>query len=178
MRLLRRRSRQPASSASPTWQDTMPAWDEGDRSSRYVYLPEIDRWRALGYDMPPDPVREAVLKRVEQMTQALGGAIDEGTGAALDGVIESWVAAWIASVETAYSDHCGVNSVHRSQASQWLTESTHKAQYERDELDRTRAAYLACRARLGGETAAPDDTDAPQLTSPTGPAEGTKEVPA
>ena len=116
-----------------------------------MHIPEIDRWRAVPFDMPPDPERGTVLQRVRQLTESLEGAIDEGTGAALDPIIESWVAKWIATVEADYTDHCAVINVHRGQAAQWLTESTHTARHENEELDRIRAAYLACRARLAGE---------------------------
>jgi glucose-6-phosphate dehydrogenase assembly protein OpcA len=147
----RRRRRTVAGEARPTWQDNMPAWGEGDRGARYMQFTEIDRWRALGFDMPPDPERGTVMQRVRQMTEALDGAIDEGTGPALDLIIEAWVASWISTVETAYSDHCGVISVHRAQASQWLAESTHIARHEGEELERVKDAYLACRTRLAGE---------------------------
>jgi hypothetical protein len=152
MRFLRRR--RPSNrdkNTNPTWQDNRPAWGADTRADRYMHIPEIDRWRALPFDMPPHPERGTVLQRVRQITESLDGAIDEGTGAALDRLIESWVAAWIATVETDYTDHCAVINVHRGQASQWLTESTRIAQHENEELQRIRAAYLACRARLAGE---------------------------
>jgi hypothetical protein len=151
MGLLRRRRSNPGNNASPTWQDNRPAWGADDRADRYMSIPEIDRWRAVPFDMPPDPERGTVRQRVRQIVESLDGAIDEGTGAALDRLIESWVASWIATVETEYTDHCAVINVHRGQASQWLTESTRTAHHENEELDRIRAAYLACRARLAGE---------------------------
>jgi hypothetical protein len=150
MRLPRRR-RNTGNNANPTWQDNRPDWSEGGRAARYMHIPEIDRWRAVPFDMPPDPERAAVLQRVRQITESLDGAIDEGTGAALDRIIESWVAKWIATVEADYTDHCGVINVHRGQAAQWLTEARHTARHENEELDRIRAAYLACRGRLAGE---------------------------
>ncbi len=148
MRVFSRRRQVPGK--APTWQDNMPDWDKAERRGRYMRFTQIDRWRAMGFGMPPDPERGTVLQRVRQLTEALDGAIDEGTGQALDLIIESWVAAWIATVETAYTDHCGVISVHRGQAAQWLTESLDLARHENDELDRAREAYLACRTRLAG----------------------------
>ena len=120
-------------------------------AARYVHIPEIDRWRAAPFDMPPSPDRALVLERVRQHIQSLDGAIDEGTGSALDRLIEAWVASWIATVETEYTDHCAVIHVHRGQAAQWLTESTHTARHESEQFERVRAAYLACRDRLAGE---------------------------
>jgi hypothetical protein len=146
-----RRRRNAGKNANPTWQDNRPDWGNSDRGGRYMHIPEIDRWRAVPFDMPPAPEQGAVLQRVRQITESLEGAIDEGTGAALDRLIESWVASWIATVETDYTDHCAVISVHRGQAAQWLTESIHIAQHENEELARIRNAYLTCRSRLAGE---------------------------
>ncbi|MGH3219396.1 MAG: hypothetical protein ACRDPY_11920 [Streptosporangiaceae bacterium] len=154
MKLLRRR-RNAGKDTSPTWQDNRPAWGADDRAARYMRIPEIDRWRAMPFDMPPAPERGTVLQRVRQITESLEGAIDEGTGAALDRLIEAWTASWIATVEADYTDHCAVINVHRGQAAQWLTESTRTAQSENEELERTRATYLACRARLAGEQPEP-----------------------
>jgi len=107
------------------------------------------------FDMPADPDRGTVLPGARQYTQSLDGAIDEGTGPALDRIIEAWVAKWIATVEADYADHCAVINVHRGQAAQWLTESIHTARHENEELERIRGAYLACRARLAGEQTGP-----------------------
>jgi hypothetical protein len=150
MRLPRRR-RDVGKNSSPTWQDNRSDWSGGDRAARYMHIPEIDRWRALPFDMPPDPERGTVLQRVRQLTESLEGAIDEGTGAALDPIISAWVAKWIATVEADYTDHCAVINVHRGQAAQWLIEATHVARHKNEELDRIRTAYLTCRGRLAGE---------------------------
>jgi hypothetical protein len=148
---LSRRRRNAAKNANPTWGDNRPDWGADTQAARYMHIPEIDRWRAVPFNMPPDPERGTVLQRVRQYVESLEGAIDEGTGAALDLLIEAWVAQWIATVETDYTDHCAVINVHRAQAAQWLTESTHTARHENEELERIRAAYLACRTRLAGE---------------------------
>ena len=55
MRLLRRRRRNAGKNPSPTWQDNRPDWMTDDRAGRYMHIPEIDRWRAVPFDMPPDP---------------------------------------------------------------------------------------------------------------------------
>jgi len=154
--------RNASKNASPTWGDNRPDWGADTQAARYMHIPEIDRWRALPFDMPPDPERGTVLQRVRQYVESLDGAIDEGTGAALDRVIEAWVAEWIATVETGYTDHCAVIDVHRAQAAQWLTESIHTARHENEELERIRAAYLACRARLAGEQPGSDNPSSKQ----------------
>ncbi len=155
----------------PTWQDNRPAWGSGPASGRYLHIPEIDRWRAMPFDMPPDPERGTVMQRVRQVVESLDKASDEGTGTALDRLIESWVAAWIQTVEASYADHCAVISVHGGQAAEWLAESTRTARYEGEELDRIRSAYLACRRRLGGEAgqASAEELARTQGDDPDGP---------
>lgn len=153
-----RRRRDIAQNTEPTWQDNMPAWSDGSRNARYMHFTEIDRWRAIPYDMPPDPERGTVIQRVRQITEGLSRAVDEGSGRSLDLIIESWVARWIATVETAYADHCGVISVHRNQAAEWLAETSRVADYENHELELIRQAYLACRAQLAGEPTPPAPT--------------------
>lgn len=138
---------------SPSLRDARPAQRRRRNSDRYMEFKEIDRWRALPFSMPPSPEREMVLQQVRQIVESLDGAIDEGTGAALDHLIGSWVASWITTVETEYADHCAVISVHRAQASEWLVEGEALADHERAELARIRSDYLASRARLGGQPA-------------------------
>jgi hypothetical protein len=139
----------------PARQDSRPARATDHHAGRYAYIPEIDSRRAASFDMPPTPERGAVLERVRQFTESLKGAIDEGTGAALDRLIEAWTAQWISTVEDEYTDHCATIAVHRAQAEQWLEESTRIAQHENEELGRLRAAYLASRDRLIGEQPGP-----------------------
>jgi hypothetical protein len=152
---LRRRKNRAGRGGSPTWQDNMPSRNTGPSQNRYVHIPEIDRWRAVPFAMTPPPERPVVMEEVRKHTLSLEGAIDEGAGASLDRLIESWAGSWIATVESEYVDHCAVISVHRGQAQQWLTEATVTARHERDELDQIRADYLASRRRLTGEPADP-----------------------
>lgn len=158
---LRRRKNKAGRGGSPTWQDNMPSRDGGPGQGRYVNIPEIDRWRAVPFGMTPPPERSAVMERVRQLTQSLEGAIDEGTGASLDRLIESWAGSWIATVQSEYVDHCAVISVHRGQAQQWLTEATVTAQHQREELEQIRADYAASRRRLTGEPADPAVSSVP-----------------
>ena len=152
---MRRFRRHPTGNGSrSTWEDGMPFRRSSRDAPRYLRLTEIDRWRAFPFDMPPPPEPELVLQQVRHFVESLNGALDEGTGTAVDRVIEAWVASWIATVETEYTDHCAVISVHRAQASQWLTESEALAEHERAVLNRVRADFLACRARLGGQNPA------------------------
>lgn len=161
----RRRKNRGGGGDSPTWQDTVPSRDSGPSQGRYVHIPQIDRWRAVPFVMLPAPERGAVMEQVQQLTQSLDGAIDEGTGASLDLLIESWTGAWIATVESEYVDHCAVISIHRGQARQWLTEADVNVEHEREKLDQSRSDYLASRQRLTGESPDPASSGAPQGTT-------------
>ena len=150
--LIRRRLRRretTGKNASRKRRGTKPARAMGDPAERSA----MDRWQARPYDMQPAPERAAVMARVEQLTGSLAGAIDEGTGASLDLLIESWSSSWIAAVESEHVDHCAAISMRRGLARQRLTESTIIAVHEREQLDRIGAAYEAWRLRFGGELA-------------------------
>jgi hypothetical protein len=120
------------------------------KPARYLEIREIDNWRPVPFQVDPPPVRELVLSAVDNYVSSLRGALDEGTAPAVDPLIQSWVAGWIATVETEYADHSAVIHIHLGQAVQWLTDSTVLARHEREKFERIRADYLACRARLGG----------------------------
>ena len=158
---LRRRKNKRGLGGGPTWQDNMPSRDGGPGQSRYLHIPEIDRWRAVPFDMPPAPERRVVMEHVYQLTHSLEGAIDEGTGASLDRLIGSWAGSWIATVESEYVDHCAVINVHRGQAQQWLTEANITAKHQTEQLEHIRLDYFASRTRLTGEPPDPAPSDVP-----------------
>ena len=75
-----------------TWEDALGDY-AGVSDARYMSFSEIDRWRAVPFDMPPPPERGAVMQRVRQLVEGLDGALDEGTASALDRYIEAQAAA-------------------------------------------------------------------------------------
>jgi hypothetical protein len=129
---------------------------------------EIDRWRAVPFDMPPPPERGAVMQRVRQLVEGLDGALDEGTASALDRYIEAWVGRWIATVETEYADHCGVTNLFRCQAAEWTRETTVKLEQARAELDQVRGDYEAVAARLRRDAFAEFEDDREPETAKSG----------
>ncbi|HEY3905850.1 MAG TPA: hypothetical protein VGM14_18215 [Streptosporangiaceae bacterium] len=155
----------------------MSSWPSGPGDSRYLRIPEIDRWRAVPFEMTPAPERGAVMQRVQQLIDSLAGALDEGSGAALDRLIESWTGSWIATVESDYLDHCATISVHRGQARQWWTEATVTAEYEREKLDECRSDLLASRRRLTGESLPPDPSSPDSRDSGSEPGSGSEADP-
>jgi hypothetical protein len=156
-RLLRRR-RAAAGLQRYAWEDALGDY-VGVSDARYMSISEIDRWRAVPFDMPPSPERGAVMQRVRQLVEGLNGALDEGTASALDRYIEAWVGRWIATVETEYADHCGVIDLFRCQAAEWMRETTVKLEHARAELDQIRGDYLIVAARLRREVIAQSESE-------------------
>ncbi|HLK72986.1 MAG TPA: hypothetical protein VKU77_04985 [Streptosporangiaceae bacterium] len=137
----------------PSWPDETPFRGDDPGRDRYE--------RATSFGTPPAPERGAVMHRVEELVQSLHGAIDEGTGASLDLLIESWVGRWITTVESEYIDHSRRIHSQRAEGRQELAAATVKAEYEREELDRIRSDYFGSRRRLTGESADPAPPSAP-----------------
>jgi hypothetical protein len=156
-RLFRRR-RGAAGRGRYTWEDILG--DYADVSdARYMSFSEIDRWRAMPFDMPPPPERGAVMQRVRQLVEGLDGALDEGTAGALDLYIEALIGRWIATVETEYADHCRMIDLFRCQAAEWTRETAVKLEHARAQLDQIRGDYLAVAARLRRDTLAEPEAD-------------------
>ncbi|MGW5718973.1 hypothetical protein ACWEVP_22565 [Amycolatopsis sp. NPDC003865] len=151
--MFRRHRRGRPEPAEPTWQDVMPdRAGPDDKPGPFLQLTEIDRWRAVPFDMPPAPDRGTCRQRVRQLVEQLGDAVDEGTGAALDLVVESWVAAWVESVRTEYLDHQTVLALHLGQATQYRRELELQASHATEELERLNEAGEQCRAELAGRS--------------------------
>jgi hypothetical protein len=162
----RRRDNQAGRGGSYPWPDDIPSWDDGAGREEYG--------RTASFDMLPAPERGAVMHRVEQLIRSLAGAIDEGTGASLDLLIESWVGRWIMSVESEYVRHCREIHIHRAEARQRVTEATITAEHEREKLDQARSDFSASRHRLTGESADPARSSGwPGTTGGQDPGNGT-----
>lgn len=145
----RRLARRRAASGHPRyiWEDSLGDY-AGFSADRYTTFSEIDRLRAVPFDMPVPPDRAAVMKHIRLLVGQLDGALDEGTGGVLDRTIEAWTGRWIATVETEYVDHCALINLLRCQAAEWVRETTVKLKHAYDELDQLRGDYLAVAERL------------------------------
>ncbi|MFC8526552.1 hypothetical protein [Nocardia sp. NPDC057227] len=118
------------------WSNASEGLSSAGTGPKFVEFSEIDGWRSQKYDMAPPPDREAVMLRVEKEIVKLAGALDEGTAEAMDPLIESWIAQWIATVETGYTDACSVVDVHHGAASQFAEEAERVLDFEQRELHR------------------------------------------
>lgn len=123
----------------------------------FVEISEIDGWRSRGHAMAPPPDRELVRRRIESEVGSLDGAIDEGTAAALDRLIESWVAQWLATVDTEYIDACAVVDVHYGRAAQALTDAETHLEFLDAELTRLQEVRDEAADRLRGRKEDFDD---------------------
>jgi hypothetical protein len=142
-----RRRRATAGHFNYKWEDILGDY-AGVTDARYMSFSEIDRWRAVPFDMPPTPERGVVIQQVRQLVEGLEGALDEGTASALDLYIEAWIGRWIANVETEYADHCRMIDLFRCQAAESMREIAVKLEHARARLDQVRGDYLAAAARL------------------------------
>ncbi|MGV9676685.1 hypothetical protein ACWDSJ_15520 [Nocardia sp. NPDC003482] len=122
----------------PNWSRAGSGHSGAGTGPTFVDIPEIDGWRSKGHALAPTPDREAVMLRVRTEVERLADSIDEGTARALDLLIESWVAQWLAVVDTAYIDACSVVDVHYGQAAQLAVEAESALEFEGDRLDRAR----------------------------------------
>jgi hypothetical protein len=100
--------------------------------------------------MAASPDRDAVMKRVETEIERLADAVDEGTDQVLDGLIESWVAQWLATVDTAYIDACSAVDVHYGRAAQISITADSELDFAIAELHRLQAEYEHIEAELTG----------------------------
>jgi hypothetical protein len=96
----------------------------------------------------PAEQRSAARRQVRQQVDELFGAIDEGTAAALDPEIESWVAGWICRVDNEYTSRRADLTDALIQAKQRRDYLRQRAQAQQAALAEARADFEAARARL------------------------------
>lgn len=146
-RRLRRRRRAVSQEREFAWQDALGDY-RGVTAARFARFAEIDRWRPAPFNLSPPPERDVAHQRVRHLVEGLEGAIDEGSGGALDRHIESWVAGWIAGVEIEYADHCSLIQMLRGQAEQWARETAVELEQARAKLGRLTSDYEALGRKL------------------------------
>lgn len=123
----------------------------------FVEISEIDGWRARGHAMSPPPDPELVRQRIANEVEALDRSIDEGTAVVLDRLIESWVAQWLATVDTEYINACSVDDVHYGRAAQELTTAESHLGFLTAELTRLQKIRDDAADRLRGRKDNSDD---------------------
>jgi hypothetical protein len=157
-----RRRRAAAGRERYTWEDILGDYSDVS-NARYMSFSEVDRWRAVPFDMPPSPARDEVMQHVRRLVAGLDGALDEGTAGALDLYLEALIGRWIATVENEHADHCRMIDLFRCQAAEWTRETAVKLEHAHVRLDQIRSDYLAVAAKLRrANLAEPDGGHEPQ----------------
>lgn len=152
-RRTRNRRRAAAQGQDFAWEDVLGDY-RGGFKGRYLRFPQIDRWRAAPFDMPSGPDRAALKQRILELIEQLRGAVDEGSGAVLDRQINSWVASWLAGVETDYVNHCALIHRLRGQGEQWARETAIELEQAKEQLHNLTGDYEILLARLRASGAA------------------------
>ncbi|MGW5230427.1 hypothetical protein ACWEP5_36535 [Nocardia niigatensis] len=132
------------------WADVGVGHSGASPGPDFVSISEIDGWRSKGHEMAPPPDRAAVMKRIEVEVERLIGALDEGTDRAVDGLIESWVAQWLATEDAAYIDACSIVDVHYGRAAQIAVTADSDLDFATTELHRLQAEHDHLAAALAG----------------------------
>lgn len=189
-RRTRKRRRSATQGQDFAWEDVLGDY-QGGFKGRYLRFPQIDRWRAAPFDMPSGPDRDALQQRIPEMIEELREAVDEGSGTVLDRQISSWVASWLAGVETDYVNHCALIHRLRGQAEQWARETAIELDQAQEQLHSLTGDYETLLARLRASGAAapgtrpgltddgPDDEgQGPDHDTGDGPGQGPTGTPA
>lgn len=95
---------------------------------------------------------DRALAVLEQLVQRLlPDAVDEGNAEAMDALIESWAAAWFASVDRTYADN--IAEIDRLLVAVRQQQVLAKSAHDNDEraLELVRLDYHAARRRIGEE---------------------------
>lgn len=121
-----------------------------------AFRARLDRLRPVPHMLPAPTSFAEAQRRVEEIVAGLlPGAVDEVSGGALDPLIASWTADWLARIDIEHADHAGtVESLHGA-----AREHVAAAAADHDDAHRAlqlaRADHLAARARLAGAPATP-----------------------
>jgi len=123
---------------------------------RFTELKELDLYRPLPYAMQPTVHLGAARQRVRQLVEdLLPGALDEGTGGALDRLIESWAAAEIETLKAEHADHSAVVDRLVGLANEQVFRAQATADRDRQLLELAQRDLVAARVRLGADASWP-----------------------
>lgn len=120
------------------------------------------------YSMMPPASADEARQRVQQLVEGLlPDGVDEGTGAALDKLITSWAAGWLAGIDTQHADRTAEIDGLIGAAKEQVTDARAAHEHQALRLEIARQEHLDTRQRLGGtppqslrvpDTAAADHT--------------------
>lgn len=151
----------------------MPFWKRRrvepwrEQEQRFTEIYELDRKAPLPYAMAPRHDAGAARQRVRQLVESLQpGGVDEGTDAALDPLIQSWTAGWLAGIDSEHADHKAVIDMLIGSAKEQAARATATHTHDRYRLELARRDHREARRRLGDDE--PDiSPDEPPTAVPT-----------
>jgi len=117
----------------------------------------------VSYPMAPPHDAETARQRVRQLVEALRpDGIDEGTGAALDPLIQSWTAGWLAGIDAEHTDHTAAIDLRIGSAKEQVARAQSTHEHDLYRLELARRDHTEARRLLG-------DDLGPVRVSPAGP---------
>ncbi len=107
----------------------------------------------VSYSMTPPHDADEARKRVRELVEALQpDGIDEGTGAALDPLIQSWAAGWLAGIDAEHSDHTAAIDVQIGLAKEQVARARSTHDHDLYRLELARRDHAEARRMLGDES--------------------------
>lgn len=114
--------------------------------------PGPQREQTPSYPMTPPHDADQARQRVRQLVEALQpDGVDEGTGAALDPLIQSWTAGWLAGIDSEHTDHTAEIDVQFGAAKEQLARARSIHDNDLYRLELARRDHAEARRMLGDE---------------------------
>lgn len=111
---------------------------------------------SLPYAMSPPASADEARQRVQQLVEGLlPDGVDEGTGAALDKLITSWTAGWLAGIDAQHADRTAAIDQLIGTAKELVADARAAHDHQALRLEIARQEHGDARRRLGGMPAQP-----------------------
>lgn len=122
----------------------------------------------VSYPMTPPHDADEARQRVRQLVEALQpDGVDEGTGAALDPLIQSWTAGWLAGIDAEHTHHTAGIDVQIGSAKELLARARSAHEHDLYRLELALRDHAEARRMLGDEFG-------PMRVPPAGPERPTR----
>lgn len=147
------------------------------REAGFADTHQFARNAPLPYTMAsPASVHDA-RQRVQQLVEELlPDGVDEGTGAALDRLIASWTAGWLAGIDAEHADHTAAIDRLIGSAREQVADARAEHQHQALRLEIARQEQVDARQRLGGTPPQPTRGQSAAIGDSAGHADPAEEV--
>ncbi len=106
----------------------------------------------VSYPMTPPHDADQARQQVRELVESLQpDGVDEGTGAALDPLIQSWIAGWLAGIDSEHTDHTGAIDVQVGSAKEQVARARSAHDHDLYRLELARRDHAEARRMLGDE---------------------------